>query len=82
MYYIKTEVFLTSLIRARCFSDSLVELKGLCHEICDLWFYHQTTPSGPLIHVGLFAYRFEFAKKFDFKIADFDVNDTADHNFF
>jgi hypothetical protein len=25
-------------------------LKGQCQEIFDLWFFHQTTPPGPLIH--------------------------------
>jgi hypothetical protein len=31
--------------------NSANALKGPCHEIFDLrWFFHQTTPSGPLTH--------------------------------
>jgi hypothetical protein len=44
-------------------------------------FFHQTTSPRPLIHgIKNFAYGLEFAKIFDFEIADFGhsgVNDTA-----
>jgi hypothetical protein len=33
-----------------------INLKRPCHEIFDLWFFHQTVPSGPLIH-GLRPFR-------------------------
>jgi hypothetical protein len=39
-------------------------LKGLCHKIFDLWFFHQTTSS-------FFEYRFEFAEIFDYETANF-----------
>jgi hypothetical protein len=31
------------IVNARC-------LKGQCHEIFDLWFFHQTIPPRPLIN--------------------------------
>jgi hypothetical protein len=30
--------------------NKAIFLKGECHEIFDLWFFHQTIPPGPLIH--------------------------------
>jgi hypothetical protein len=51
-------------------------LKGQCHEIFNLCFFHQATSPRPLIAYGL-----EFAKIVDFEIADFGlsgVNETAE----
>jgi hypothetical protein len=62
-------------------------LKGPCHEIFDLRFFHQTIPSGPLTH-GLKPFcifnffSFVSAEIFDYEIDFFvvsGVNDTADH---
>jgi hypothetical protein len=37
-------------------------LKRLCHEIFDLWRFHQTIPTRLLIHdVNIFEFRIEFA---------------------
>ena len=42
---------------------ALQTLKGVCHEIFDLQFYHDSKPSGPLIHrIKDFRIRFRFRR--------------------
>ena len=44
-------------------------LKGQCHEIFDLYFFHESNPSGPLINrLKWFFLKFVFAKIFKFKV--------------
>jgi hypothetical protein len=53
---------------------------GQCHEIFDLWFFHQSTPPRALTHrLNHFAYAFLFTEIIASKVAKIGfsgVNDT------
>jgi hypothetical protein len=68
------------LARFRTSYNHVEALKGLCHEIFDLWFFHQTTPPGTLIQGLKPFWIFVFTEKFDFEIADIVVRGVNDTN--
>ena len=48
---------------------TVVSLKGVCHEIFDLHFFHDWNPSRPLIYrlkYSIFEFGFDFAEIFEF----------------
>ena len=48
-------------------------LKGVCHEIFELHFFHDLSPSRPLINrLKYFRIQFDFAEIFDHKARKFD----------
>ena len=47
----------------KMYSHSHLKLKGMCHDIFDLHFFHDSNPSGPLINrIKYFPIRFRFRR--------------------